>query len=147
MSDFEPKIVAYCCTYCAYSAADLAGSMRLAYPPNVRVIKIQCTGRVEPILLLRALEEGADAVMVCGCNIGDCHFVEGNVRGKRWVRYAQKLLAEAGLPPQRVEFFHVPASAGPRFAEVVAEMTERARQLGPNPLRATALSRAEGATR
>ena len=131
---FEPKVLAYCCTFCAYSAADLAGSMRLQYPTNVRVVKIQCTGKMEPILILKALEQGADAVMVCGCAFGDCHFVEGNVRGKRWVKYTKQLLAESGLEPERIEFFHVPASAGPRFAEVVEEMTERARKLGPNPL-------------
>jgi F420-non-reducing hydrogenase iron-sulfur subunit len=134
-TDFEPKVIAYCCTFCAYSAADLAGSMRLQYSPNVRVVKIHCTGKMEPILLLTAMENGADAVMVCGCNLGDCHFVEGNVRGKQWVRYTKKLLAEIGLEPERIEFFHVPASAGPRFAEVCNEMTERARTLGPNPLR------------
>jgi len=142
--EFEPKVVAYCCTFCAYSAADLAGSMRLQYSPNVRVVKIQCTGKMEPILILRAIQSGADAVMVCGCNLGDCHFVEGNVHGKRWVRYSKKLLAESGMEPERVEFFHIPASAGPQFAEVVNEMTERVRKLGPNPLKPRSAPGAQG---
>ena len=145
-TDYEPKIVAYCCTYCAYTAADLAGSMRLDYPSTVRVVKITCTGRIEPFLLLKALEQGADAVMVCGCNIGDCHFLEGNLRAKQWVRYTKKLLAECGMQPERLEFFHVPASAATHFAEVVTQMTETAKRLGPNPLRkAKDQARAAGA--
>ena len=134
---FEPKVVAFCCTYCAYTAGDLAGSMRLAYPPNVRVIKLLCTGKTDAILLLRAFEEGADAVYVAGCALGDCHFLEGNVRAIQTVAYAKKLLEEIGLEPQRLEFFHVPASAGPLFAQRATEMTSRARELGPNPLRKT----------
>ncbi len=136
-ASFEPKVVAYCCTYCAYTAGDLAGSMRLEYAPNVRVVKILCTGKIDAILLLRAFEEGADAVYVAGCAIGDCHFLEGNLRAIQTVRYAKKLLAEIGLEPDRLEFFHIPASAGPLFAQRANEMTARARKLGPNPLRGT----------
>jgi F420-non-reducing hydrogenase iron-sulfur subunit len=135
---FEPKVVAYCCTYCAYTAGDLAGSMRLEYSPNVRVIKILCTGKIDAIMLLRAFEDGADAVYVAGCAVGDCHFLEGNIQAMRTVRYAKDLLAEIGLEPERLEFFHIPASAGPLFAEKADEMTARARKLGPNPLRKTA---------
>ena len=132
---FEPKVVAYCCTYCAYTAGDLAGSMRLEYAPNVRVVKILCTGKMDPLLLLRAFEDGADAVYVAGCALGDCHFLEGNRRAIQTVAYARKLLAEVGLEQQRLEFFHIPASAGPLFAQRANEMTARARELGPNPLR------------
>jgi len=132
---FEPKIVAYCCTYCAYTAGDLAGSMRLEYSHNVRVVKILCTGKIDAILLLRAFEQGADAVYVAGCALGDCHFVEGNLRAIQTVGLAKKLLAEVGLEPERLEFFHIPASAGPLFAETADEMTARAKKLGPNPLR------------
>jgi F420-non-reducing hydrogenase iron-sulfur subunit len=132
---FEPKVVAYCCTYCAYTAGDLAGSMRLEYSPNVRVVKILCSGKVDAVLLLRAFEDGADAVYVAGCALGDCHFLEGNRRAIQTVAYAKKLLAQVGLEPERLEFFHVPASAGPLFAQRANEMTERARSLGPNPLR------------
>jgi len=135
--DFQPKVVAYCCTYCAYTAGDLAGSMRLSYAPNVRVVKILCSGKTDPLLLLRAFEDGADAVYVAGCALGDCHFLEGNLRAIETVRYTKRLLAEVGLQPERLEFFHIPASAGPLFAERANEMTERARQLGPNPLRSS----------
>ena len=141
---FEPKVVAYCCTYCAYTAGDLAGSMRLEYAPNVRVVKILCTGKIDAVLLLRALEDGADAVYVAGCALGDCHFQEGNLRAIQTVAHAKKLLAEIGLEPERLEFFHVPASAGPLFAQRANEMTDRARRLGPNPLRSTARQPAGG---
>ena len=133
--DFEPKVIAFCCTYCAYTAADLAGSMRLAYAPNVRVVRMECTGKTDAMLLLRAFEEGADAVYVAGCALGDCHFLEGNLWAIRTVTHAKKLLAEVGLEPERLEFFHIPASAGPLFAQRANEMTARARELGPNPLR------------
>ncbi len=141
---FEPKVVAYCCTYCAYTAGDLAGSMRLEYAPNVRVVKILCSGKIDAVLLLRAFEQGADAVYVAGCAIGDCHFLEGNVRAIQTVAYAKKLLAEIGLEPERLEFFHIPASAGPLFAERANEMTARARDLGPNPLRQKVQQKAGG---
>jgi F420-non-reducing hydrogenase iron-sulfur subunit len=134
---FEPKLVTFCCTYCAYTAGDLAGSMRLAYAPNVRVVKILCTGKIDAVLLLRAFEEGADGVYIAGCAKGDCHFLEGNLRAIQVVAHAKRLLGEIGLEPERLEFFHVPASAGPLFAQRANEMTERVRKLGPNPLRAT----------
>lgn len=134
---YEPKVIAYCCTYCAYTAGDLAGSMRLEYASNVRVVKILCTGKIDAVLLLRAFEDGADAVYVAGCALGDCHFLEGNLRAIETVAHAKRLLAEVGLEPERLEFFHVPASAGPLFAQRANEMTERARTLGPNPLRST----------
>ena len=134
---YEPKVVAYCCTYCSYTAGDLAGSMRLEYPPNVRVVKILCTGKTDALLLLKAFENGADAVYIAGCALGDCHFLEGNVRAIQTVAHTKKLLVEIGLEPERLEFFHIPASAGPLFAQRANEMTERARELGPNPLRQT----------
>ena len=100
---FEPKVVAYCCTYCAYTAGDLAGSMRLEYAPNVRVVKILCSGKVDAVLLLRAFEDGADAVYVAGCAIGDCHFLEGNLRAIQTVAHAKKLMAEIGLEQERLD--------------------------------------------
>ena len=141
---FEPKVVAYCCTYCAYTAGDLAGSMRLEYAPNVRVVQILCTGKIDAILLLRAFEDGADAVYVAGCAIGDCHFLEGNLRAIQTVNYTKKLMAEIGLEPERLQFYHIPASAGPLFAQRADEMTARARMLGPNPLRKTSTQKAGG---
>ena len=132
--NFEPKVVCFACTYCSYTAADLAGSMRLNYATNVRIIKLLCTGKIEPILLLKAFEKGADIVYVAGCAIGDCHFIEGNVRGKAAVKYTKKLLAEIGLEPERLEFFHIPASAGPLFADTANKMTQIGRDLGPSPI-------------
>ncbi len=134
---YEPKVVAYCCTYCAYTAGDLAGSMLLEYAPNVRIIKILCTGKIDAILLLRAFEDGADAVYVAGCALGDCHFMEGNLRAIQTVAYTKHLLGEIGIEPERLDFFHIPASAGPLFAQRADEMTARAKKLGPNPLRKT----------
>ena len=130
-------VVGFACTYCAYTAADLAGALRLSYPPEVRIIQVPCTGRVDAGLLLQAFAEGADAVFVAGCNLGDCHFVDGNRRALEEVARCRTLLAEVGLEPDRLEFFHIPASAGQLFAQRAREMVERARTLGPNPLRRT----------
>ncbi|TET91962.1 MAG: hydrogenase iron-sulfur subunit [Methanomassiliicoccales archaeon] len=135
VDDFDPKIVAFCCNYCAYAAADLAGSMRLSYPPNVKVIRLPCSGKVEITYLLRALEDGADGVMVAGCLEGDCHFMEGNYRAKRKVRHAKRLLEEIGFESGRVEMFNLSSAMAGRFAEIMEEMTERIRKLGPSPLR------------
>ncbi|MCB2228133.1 MAG: hydrogenase iron-sulfur subunit [Desulfarculaceae bacterium] len=132
---YEPKILALICTYCTYTAADMAGSMRLQYPPNVRVIKLLCTGKVDVMYLLAAFRAGADAVMVSGCEIGDCHFLEGNLRAKERVAHAKALLDELGLGGDRLEMFHIGASDAPKWAEAVSMMTRRALELGPNPLR------------
>jgi F420-non-reducing hydrogenase iron-sulfur subunit len=134
MADFEPTIVAFCCHYCAYGAADLAGSMRLEYPTNIRIIRLPCTGKVTPVFLLRAFERGADGVYVAGCLEGDCHFIQGNLVAKPRVNHTRKLIAEVGLEPERLEMFNMSAAMGPRFAEVAREFTERIRQLGPSPL-------------
>ncbi len=132
--EYQPKILALICTYCTYTAADMAGSMRLQYPPNVRVVKLLCTGKVDVLYLLKAFEAGADAVMVSGCEIGDCHFLEGNLRAKERVAHAKALLDEVGLGGDRLEMFHIGASDAPKWAEAVTMMTRRARDLGPNPL-------------
>jgi F420-non-reducing hydrogenase iron-sulfur subunit len=132
---FEPKVVAFCCHYCAYSAADLAGSMRLEYSANVRIIKLMCTGKVDTLHLLKAFEDGADAVYVAGCEEGSCHYQEGNLRAKKKVEQAKKLLKEIGIEPERLEMYHIAASNSVLFAKAADEMTERARQLGPNPLK------------
>jgi F420-non-reducing hydrogenase iron-sulfur subunit len=132
---YEPKVVAFCCHYCAYSAADLAGSMRLEYSPNVRIIKLMCTGKLDTSYLLKAFEDGADAVFVAGCEEGSCHFVEGNLRAKKRVNQAKNLLKEVGIEPERVEFFNIGASNAGLFAKTCDEMTERAIKLGPNPLK------------
>ena len=102
MSEFEPKIVAYCCNFCAFAAADLAGAMRVQYPPNVRIIRLPCTGKVDAIHLMKAFEDGADGVFVAGCLEGECHYLEGNLRAKKRVAYVKRLLSEVGTDPQRV---------------------------------------------
>jgi F420-non-reducing hydrogenase iron-sulfur subunit len=132
---YEPVVVAYCCHYCAYTAADLAGSMRLEYAPNIRIIKIMCTGKVDTILLLKAIEDGADAVYVAGCEEGSCHFLEGNFRAKKKVAQAKALLKEIGIEPERVAMYNISASNSVLFAQAANEMTEIARKLGPNPLK------------
>ena len=132
---FVPKIAALVCTYCTYTAADMAGSMRLSYPANVRVIKYLCTGKVDILHILNAFEAGADVVFVSGCEIGDCHFLEGNLRAKERVAFTKHLLEEAGYDPGRLEMFHIGASDAPQWAEAVRTMTDRAMALGPNPMR------------
>ena len=131
MEHFEPVIVAFCCHYCAYTAADMAGSKRLCYPPNVKIVRVPCSGKVDAIHLLKAVEDGADGVMVAGCLEGQCHFLEGNLRAKKRVAYARRLLAEVGIEPQRVEMFNLSSAMGARFAEIAEKMTERVRKLGP----------------
>ncbi|MBR9980893.1 MAG: hydrogenase iron-sulfur subunit [Desulfatitalea sp.] len=132
---FEPRILAFCCKYCAYAAGDLAGSMRLNYPANVKIIQVPCTGRVDMLHLLRAIEDGADGVYVAGCLEGECHFLEGNLKAKRRVMAVRKQLAEMGMEEDRVRMFNLSSAMGPRFAEIASEMTETIRQLGPSPLR------------
>ncbi|NOY81290.1 MAG: hydrogenase iron-sulfur subunit [Kiritimatiellaeota bacterium] len=131
----EPLLLAFCCHYCAYAAADLAGSMRLRYPPNVRVLRLPCTGKVEINFILAAFEHGIDGILVAGCLEGGCHFLEGNLRARKRVERAKELLDEAGLEPERLEMYNLSSADGPRFVEIVKEMTERLRKLGPSPLR------------
>jgi len=132
---FEPRILALICTFCTYTAADMAGSARMQYPATVRVVKYLCTGKVDVMHILEGFEAGADAVMVSGCEIGDCHYLEGNLRAKERVEHAKRLLEEIGLESGRLEMFHIGASDAPRWQEAVKMMTERAIELGPNPLR------------
>lgn len=134
MSNFEPKIVAFCCFYCAYSAADLAGSMRLQYPANIRVIEMPCSGKTDIRILLEAFEKGADGVIVLGCMEGDCHFLKGNFRAKKRVNHTKKILDEIGIGSNRLEMFNLSAAMGPRFAEIAREFTERIKKLGPSPI-------------
>lgn len=132
--NYQPKVVAFCCHYCSYSAADLAGSMRLEYAPNVRIIKLMCTGKLDTLLLLRAFEDGADAVFAAGCEEGSCHYIEGNLRAKKRVRQAKQMLKEVGIEPERVEFYNISASNATLFAKACDEMTARAIKLGPTRL-------------
>jgi F420-non-reducing hydrogenase iron-sulfur subunit len=136
MSDtFEPRILAFCCKYCAYAAADLAGSMRLSYPANIKVIQVPCTGRVDIIHLLRAIEDGADGVYVAGCLEGECHFIEGNLRARKRVNYVKEVLKDIGIEPERVQMYNLSSAMGPRFAEIAQEMTQKIKDLGPSPVK------------
>jgi coenzyme F420-reducing hydrogenase delta subunit len=135
MEEFEPKIIAFCCQYCAYAAADLAGVMRLEYTPNVRIVLVPCTGRVDVLQLLRAIEDGADGVYVAGCLEEGCHFLEGNFKARNRVRFVRNLLVRIGIEGERVEMFNLSSADGPRFAEIANDMTERIKALGPSPLR------------
>lgn len=132
---FEPKIIVFCCNYCSYNAADLAGSIRISYPSNIKIVLVPCSGRVDPIYLLRALEDGADGVCVTGCMEGDCHFLTGNIKAKKRVEYIANMLDEMGLEQDRVQMFNISASDAPEFARMAKMMTERIRALGPNPLK------------
>jgi len=130
---FEPKIVAFCCSYCAYAAADLAGSLRLQYPHNIRVIEVPCSGDVGEQVLIHAFEHGADGVFVGGCLEGNCHFFQGNCHARKRVDAVKKILDEIGLSSQRLEMYNLSAAMGHRFVEIAYEMTDRVRRLGPNP--------------
>lgn len=132
---FEPEIIVFACHYCAYAAADLAGSMRLQYPPNVRMIKLPCTGKLEVIHVLKAFEAGADGVYAAGCLEGECHYLKGNLWARKRLGHVKTLLEEVGIDPKRVEMFNMSSAMGARFAETARGFTERIRRLGPNPVR------------
>jgi coenzyme F420-reducing hydrogenase delta subunit len=133
--DFEPKIVAFCCHYCSYAAADLAGSMRLSYPTNIKILKIPCTGKVDVLYLLRAFEDGADGVIVAGCEEGTCHFINGNIKAKKKVNYTKKILDEIGVGGDRLKMYNLSAAMGQKFADLAEEMTKRIKKLGPSPVK------------
>jgi F420-non-reducing hydrogenase iron-sulfur subunit len=135
MASFEPVIVAFCCEYCAYTAADTAGSERLGYPPNVKIISVPCAGRVDVIHILKAFEKGADGVYVAACLEGDCHYENGNTRASKRLKYVRNLLEETGIGGERLEMVAVSAGMGARFAEFAKEITEKIRRLGPNPIK------------
>ncbi len=135
MKDFEPVIVAFCCHYCAYTAADMAGSKRISYPANVKIIRVPCSGKVDAIHIMKAIENGADGVYVAGCLEGDCHFKNGNLKALRRVKKVQTLLEEIGIEKERVEMVTMSAGMGERFAKIAGEITEKIRKLGPNPIK------------
>ena len=128
---FEPKIVGFLCRWCAYTGADLAGLSRINYPPNVTPIRVNCSGRVDPTLVLKALAEGADGVLIAGCHPGDCHYINGNVKMIRRFKLLQRLLDQFGIERERVRLEWVSASEGGRYAMIVESMTEEIRALGP----------------
>ena len=129
--NFEPRIVGFLCNWCSYAGADLAGTSRLSYPPNIRIIRVPCSGRVDPLFVVRALRDGADGVLVLGCHPGDCHYSDGNYHARRRFAVMHELLSFVGYEPERVRVDWVSASEGARFARVVGEFTEAVRGLGP----------------
>ena len=131
MSTFEPNIVGFLCNWCSYAGADLAGVSRIQYPTNMRVIKVMCSGRVEPGMVLELLEAGADGVMVAGCHPGECHYMEGNYRTMRRVVLLRRIMKDLGIEPERLALEWVSASEGTRFQEVVNAFVERVAGLGP----------------
>jgi F420-non-reducing hydrogenase iron-sulfur subunit len=131
MDNFEPRIVAFCCNWCSYAGADLAGTSRIQYAPNIRVIRVMCSGRVNPLFLLKALSIGADGVLVLGCHPGDCHYIEGNYKTMRRIPLLKKMLKQLGIEEERVRLEWVSASEGARFAEVTNDFTQTIRKLGP----------------
>ncbi len=132
MSDsFEPRIVGFLCNWCSYAGADLAGTSRLSYPPNIRIVRVPCSGRVDPMLVMKAFLEGADGVMVLGCHPGDCHYREGNYHERRRLVLFHKLLEFFGIDAERFKLDWVSASEGARFADVVAQFTHSVQDLGP----------------
>ena len=138
MENFEPIIVAFCCHYCAYTAADMAGSQRLPYPSNVKIVRVPCSGKVDALHITTAFEKGADGVYVAGCLEGDCHFKNGNEKAAKRVAYIQHYLEEIGIEPERLEMIRVSAGMGHRFAQIATEITEKIRKLGPSPIKALA---------
>ncbi|MCK4266067.1 MAG: hydrogenase iron-sulfur subunit [Thermoplasmata archaeon] len=131
MPNFEPKIIGFLCNWCSYTGADLAGTSRLQYPPNIRIIKIMCSGRVNPQFVLKAFQEGADGVLVSGCHPGNCHYIEGNYHAKRKLTLLADLLDYMGIEQGRFQVSWVSASEGVKFAEVVRKFTEQVKALGP----------------
>ncbi|MBU0497110.1 MAG: hydrogenase iron-sulfur subunit [Candidatus Thermoplasmatota archaeon] len=133
--DFEPNIIGFLCNWCSYAGADLAGTSRMKYPPNIKSIRVMCSGRVDPIFILEALKKGADGVLVAGCHPGDCHYQSGNYKTNRRIMLLKKLLDELAIDSNRVRFEYVSASEGQKFAHIVTEFVDDLKKIGPNPLK------------
>jgi len=131
---FEPRIVGFLCNWCSYAGADLAGVSRISYPTNIRIIRLMCTGRIDPVIVLETLANGADGVMVMGCHPGDCHYIEGNLQAEYKIKMLKKLIGLTGLEPERLRLEWVSASEGGLFADLVKEFSSQITALGPSPL-------------
>jgi len=142
--EFEPNILGILCNWCTYAGADLAGTSRMQYPTNVRVIRIMCTGRLDPAFVLKALSVGADGVLVSGCHIGDCHYLAGNFKSRRRIALLRKLIEEYGYDRERLRMTMISASEGAIWAEVVQDMVNTIKKLGPNPLKQAVVAGQEG---
>ncbi len=136
MADYEPTIIAFFCNWCTYTASDLAGTSRLSYPPNVRVIRMMCTGMVDPKYVIKALLEGADGVMISGCHPGDCHYINGNYKARRRVKLLKEILPKFGFDKNRLKLTWIGASDGVKLAEAIDELVTQIKELGPSEARA-----------
>jgi F420-non-reducing hydrogenase iron-sulfur subunit len=134
MEEFEPKIVGFFCNWCAYAAADLAGVSRIKMPPNVRILRIMCSGRIDEILISKAFAAGADGVLVCGCHPGDCHYQKGNLSARRRVTGIKPFLEAIGIGGERLRLEWISAAEGLKVAETVKSFTKTIKELGPSPL-------------
>jgi F420-non-reducing hydrogenase iron-sulfur subunit len=135
-NNFEPKIVAFCCHYCAYASADLAGSMRLQYPAGVRIIRTPCTGRLEVEYYMKSIENGADGVLIAGCLEGGCHFIDGNLYARKRVNAIREMLEECGIDKERLRMVNVSAAMAVNLVEEMFDMVDKIKELGPNPIKA-----------
>jgi len=135
MEDFEPKIVGFCCNWCAYAGADLAGVSRIQYPPNMRMIRVMCSGSLDPLYILEAFNKGADGIFIGGCHPGDCHYEAGNYKTRRKVALLKRLLSQLGIDPKRLKLEWISAAEGARFAQTVTDFIGEIKELGPNPLK------------
>ncbi len=131
---FEPRIVVFACNWCAYAGADLAGVSRIQYPPTTRIIRVMCSSRIDSAFILKAFLHGADGVLVAGCHLGDCHYIEGNYNAEKRMKKTAQALERLGFENRRFRLEWISASEGAKFARVVAEFTSQIKELGPNPL-------------
>ena len=134
---FEPAVITFACNWCSYSGADLAGTSRFQYPTNSRIIRVMCSGRVDPSIIMKAFKNGADGVLVSGCHPADCHYINGNDKTAARVEFLKKFLRNVGIDPRRLHLEWISGSEGEKFARVTTEFTDTIRQLGPNPLTTT----------
>jgi F420-non-reducing hydrogenase iron-sulfur subunit len=135
--EFKPQIIAFLCNWCSYTGADLAGTSRIEYKPNIRAVRVMCSGRIEPTFILEAFIKGADGVLVCGCHPGDCHYQEGNYRCLRRFKLLQKYIVQMGIETERLKLEWISASEGKQFAELVNSFTETITELGPSKIKET----------
>ena len=132
--DFEPLIITFACNWCSYSGADLAGTSRFQYAPNVRIIRVMCSGRVDPSLILKALRNGADGVLITGCHPADCHYINGNQKTEARISFLKRFLPHVGIDPGRLRLEWISGSEGELFAKTATDFTAKIKELGPNPL-------------
>jgi len=136
-SAFEPKIIGFVCNWCTYAAADLAGTSRMQYPPNIRIIRLMCSSAVDPVYIMKAVLDGADGVLIGGCHPGDCHYQNGNFKARRRIAILKSVLKSVGIPEERIWLRWISASEGKKFADTVTDMVAQLKEMGPSPFKTT----------